>query len=120
MQPRVEDNLACCWIMVEDERARIVEKHLFGHAAECKERRFDPVEPIILLLIAIDAHMQTAGIAERGDEKEDLLRLAADCCPAFAKIDLQLFTWLRLKPDRRSCRRNQLPPQRCNRSLDGP
>ena len=61
--------------------------------------------------------MQATRITQRGHEQIDLHRHATDLHPAFAEVDLQLFTRLRLKADRRTCRSNQLSPQRGDRTL---
>ena len=118
MKPRVQHHLPTRCIMVQDQRACVVEQHLPRNPAEGLKRAFQAREPAVLLLVSESANMKTARIAERRHEKEDLRRHPADLHAPLAKIDLQLIARLRLEPDRRTRLRHKLTPQRRHRPLD--
>jgi hypothetical protein len=103
--------------MIQDQRLGIIQKNLACHPAESTEGTLHAVEPAVLPLMAIRADMQSPGIAERCDKQMDLYRNTADLHPAFTEVDLQLFAGLRLEPNCRTCRSNQLTPQRRNRAF---
>jgi len=117
MQPGMQHDLSAGRIMMQDKRLCVVEQNLAWHATEGSERALHPVEPAVLLLMAIGADMQAARVSQRRHEQKDFDCHATDLHPAFAEVDLQLFTGLRLKPDGRAGRSDQLPPQRCHRSF---
>jgi hypothetical protein len=117
MQPGMQHDLPADRIMMQDQRLGIVEQNLARHTAERTERTLHAVEPVVLLLMAIGTHMQTARITERGHEQKRFHRHAADLHPALTEVDLQLFARLRLKADCRSNGGDQLSPQRCNRAF---
>jgi hypothetical protein len=117
MQSGMQHDLPAGRIMMQDQRLGVVEQDLARHATEGAERALHAIEPAVLLLMAIGAHMQATRVTQRGHEQKDFDRRATDRHPALAEIDLQLFARLRLKADRRTGRRNQLSPQRGNRTF---
>src|SRR5690242_17126684 len=69
VQPWMQHHLPAGRIMMQDQRPRIVEQHFRRHSTEAAERALHAVEPALLLLVAISAHVQAARIAERCDEE---------------------------------------------------
>jgi len=107
----MQHDLPARWIVVEDQRPRVVEQHFLRHTPVRPKRALHPVEPAILLFMAVCAHVQSTRMAKRGDEKEHLRRRLADLNPPLAEIDLQLLSRRRLKPHRRSRRRHKFATQ---------
>jgi hypothetical protein len=120
MQPWMQHHLAAGRIMMQNQCLAIVEQNFPRHAAEGAERALQSVEPTVLPLMSIRPHMQPTRVAEGCDEEKDFDRNTIDLNPALAEVDLQLLARLRLEPHRRTCRGNQLPAQRCRRTLDRP
>ena len=69
VQSGMQHDLPARRIMMQDQRSRIVEQHLLRHAAEAAEGALHAIEPAVLPLVAVGAHMQLARIAERRDEE---------------------------------------------------
>ena len=90
-----------------------------GHRHELDPIRkaFLPIDPGVLSQCGQRTCVCLWAIAERCDKQMDLHRNTADLHPAFTEVDLQLFAGLRLEPNCRTCRSNQLSPQRRNRAF---
>src|ERR1700761_2857570 len=116
----MQHNFAARRVMMQDQRLGVVEQNLPRYAAKGTEGTLQSVKPAILPLMSIRAHMQSPRVAEGRDKEEDLDRSTANLDPAFTKVDLQLFTRLGLKPQRRTRCSNQFPSQRRRCAFDRP
>ena len=105
---------------MQDQRLGVVEQNLARHTPEGTERTLHAIEPAVLLLMTIGPDMQAARVTQRRHKQKHFHRHAIDLHSTLAEVDLQLFTGLRLEPNRRSCRGNQLTPQWSNRAFHSP
>ena len=101
VQLRVHDHFARHGVVVLDQRAGVVEQHLFRDTAEGPEGTLHPGKPVLLPLGPEGPHMQPTRMAEGRDEEEHLLLFVADPDPALAEVDLQLLAGPRLEAHRR-------------------
>src|ERR1700761_266093 len=86
----MQHHLAAGRVMMQDQRLGVVGQNLPWHAAESSQGALQSVEPTVLPLMSIRAHMQPARVAECRHEEGHLDRNTADLDTAFAEIDLQL------------------------------